>query len=276
MVRLYLIRKIGFDWEANKRLIQGSLVCLWNAQENIVILATVAQSDPEELEKGQITLAVDELPPGLPHDFQRKYYAMLECDYFYEPYRAMMEAYQDMTEDNVPLKDFLLGWNKTAGVPGYLEPNNNISAGHYSIPLASGDPAVVSNVMDLSTWPSSKALGVNEIQRKALHAAATRRVALIQGPPGTGKTFVGRRIIQLLLANKRLWSQLDEDHLNEIAELKVIQRNQKRHMFEFWQDHGHRWTDKRCPIVVICLTNQALDQFLEGIHLISHPQIAKN
>jgi superfamily II DNA/RNA helicase len=55
---------------------------------------------------------------------------------------------------------------------------------------------------------------------------------VIQGPPGTGKTYLGLRIVQTLLKNK------------------------------------HIWIDGRVrssPILVICYTNHALDQFLEGI-----------
>jgi hypothetical protein len=55
-------------------------------------------------------------------------------------------------------------------------------------------------------------------------------VTLIQGPPGTGKSFIGRKIVSTLLDNQDLW------------------RNGK---------------EKTSPIV-ICLTNKALDQFLDG------------
>lgn len=47
---------------------------------------------------------------------------------------------------------------------------------------------------------------------------------MIQGPPGTGKTFVALRIVEMLLLNR------------------VSNR----------------------PILVVCYTNHALDQFLEG------------
>ncbi|CAM9657001.1 unnamed protein product, partial [Ectocarpus fasciculatus] len=63
-------------------------------------------------------------------------------------------------------------------------------------------------------------------QLKALRAALTQEVALIQGPPGTGKTFVGAKAVRLLLTNRRVL--------------------------------GH-WTG---PIMCVCLTNHALDQFL--------------
>ncbi|KAI1891040.1 hypothetical protein AGOR_G00159780 [Albula goreensis] len=69
-------------------------------------------------------------------------------------------------------------------------------------------------------------------QMRALKLALTKELAIIQGPPGTGKTYVGLKIAQALLTNSDVW-----------------QRN-----------------DVNSPVLVVCYTNHALDQFLEGIH----------
>lgn len=76
-------------------------------------------------------------------------------------------------------------------------------------------------------------LGLDVTQYTALQAAVTKEFAIIQGPPGTGKTYVGLKIVQILLANYTYW-------------------------------HRKRLR-KRSPILVVCYTNHALDQFLEGI-----------
>ncbi|KAK9882471.1 hypothetical protein WA026_021505 [Henosepilachna vigintioctopunctata] len=68
----------------------------------------------------------------------------------------------------------------------------------------------------------------NPSQNKAFVAALTRKFSIIQGPPGTGKTFVGLKIAQTLLHNLAAWHN-------------------------------------RSPMLVICYTNHALDQFLEGL-----------
>lgn len=65
-------------------------------------------------------------------------------------------------------------------------------------------------------------------QCRALIAALTREYALIQGPPGTGKSYLGLQIMKVLL------------DIKEKAELG--------------------------PLLIVCYTNHALDQFLE--HLI--------
>eukprot|EP00904_Undaria_pinnatifida_P008335 jgi/Undpi1/4631/HiC_scaffold_18.g07985.m1 len=67
---------------------------------------------------------------------------------------------------------------------------------------------------------------LDKAQLDALRAALCQEVALIQGPPGTGKTYVGAKAVRLLLVNRKTL----------------------RH----WQG----------PIVCVCLTNHALDQFL--------------
>lgn len=56
--------------------------------------------------------------------------------------------------------------------------------------------------------------------------ALTREFAVIQGPPGTGKTFIGIKVASTLLRNLSL---------------------------------------EGTPMLIICYTNHALDQFLEGI-----------
>ncbi|XP_044753526.1 NFX1-type zinc finger-containing protein 1-like isoform X3 [Coccinella septempunctata] len=69
---------------------------------------------------------------------------------------------------------------------------------------------------------------LNESQNNAFIAALTRQFSIIQGPPGTGKTYVGLKIAKTLLNNSEVWC-------------------------------------KESPILVICFTNHALDQFLEGL-----------
>lgn len=69
-------------------------------------------------------------------------------------------------------------------------------------------------------------MGLDHSQLEAYKFALTREFAVIQGPPGTGKTFLGIIIASTILENISL---------------------------------------KDTPMLVICYTNNALDQFLEGI-----------
>ncbi|CAK1556451.1 unnamed protein product [Leptosia nina] len=81
-------------------------------------------------------------------------------------------------------------------------------------------------VLDKSQWPSNEEFGLDQSQMEAYNFALTREFAVIQGPPGTGKTFLGIKIASTILKNLSL---------------------------------------DGTPMLIICYTNHALDQFLEGI-----------
>ena len=70
------------------------------------------------------------------------------------------------------------------------------------------------------------------LQMEAVQTALSKELAIIQGPPGTGKTYVGLKVAKVLLENREVWTD---------------------------PQVGSR------PILVVCYTNHALDQFLEGI-----------
>ncbi|XP_077301316.1 NFX1-type zinc finger-containing protein 1-like [Arctopsyche grandis] len=75
-------------------------------------------------------------------------------------------------------------------------------------------------------WPSAVQLGLDDYQYNTYRMALSREFVTIQGPPGTGKTFIGLKIVNTLLEN--------------------VPSSEK-------------------PLLVICFTNHALDQFLCGI-----------
>ncbi|XP_041978913.1 NFX1-type zinc finger-containing protein 1-like isoform X2 [Aricia agestis] len=75
-------------------------------------------------------------------------------------------------------------------------------------------------------WPTAAQCGLDDSQMEAFRFALTREFVVIQGPPGTGKTYLGTRIAGTLLSNVSFAGS---------------------------------------PMLVICCTNHALDQFLEGL-----------
>ncbi|KAH7629493.1 hypothetical protein B0T09DRAFT_308653 [Sordaria sp. MPI-SDFR-AT-0083] len=89
------------------------------------------------------------------------------------------------------------------------------------------NPSTNHQDIDLDKFENST--GLNPSQCRALITALTREYALIQGPPGTGKSYVGVQLVRALLAHK------------EEASLG--------------------------PVLIICYTNHALDQFL--VHLLN-------
>ncbi len=87
------------------------------------------------------------------------------------------------------------------------------------------------DITDLSSWPALNETELDASQLKALQMALTQEIAVIQGPPGTGKTYIGLKIVEALLENKNIWIS----------------------------------SGTRSPILIMCFTSHALDQFLEGI-----------
>lgn len=77
-------------------------------------------------------------------------------------------------------------------------------------------------------WGDRTFYNLNKSQEKAFKAALTQEFVIIQGPPGTGKTFLGLKLAKTLIENRSVWYE-------------------------------------NSPILVICFTNHALDQFLEGL-----------
>ena len=73
---------------------------------------------------------------------------------------------------------------------------------------------------------------LEDSQYDAVKLALKNKLAIIQGPPGTGKTYIGVKLVQLLIHNRNLWY--------------------------------NRPHESKKPILMICYTNHALDQFLEN------------
>jgi superfamily II DNA or RNA helicase len=102
-------------------------------------------------------------------------------------------------------------------------------------------------ILDPTTWPKVDDVELNQSQLEAIQAALTKEFVVIQGPPGTGKTYVGLKIVQALLKNQQLWRE-------QQVEGAVIGRR-------FGVEVNLRISS---PMLVVCYTNHALDQFLEG------------
>ena len=84
----------------------------------------------------------------------------------------------------------------------------------------------IEDVNDACFWENIETY--DESQKDAIKKALKIELSLIQGPPGTGKSFIGSKIVDLILKNQSI--------LNKKLET---------------------------PILVICYTNTALDQFVE-------------
>ena len=246
-----LIHEINFsvenlkwvNWQTSKRFIYGSLLCLSNNNFEDIIMATVEDRKPEFLAKGILRIKFEE--ESQLHDYNStEMFVMLETTAFFEPYRHVLDGLITISPETFPFQDAIIRCLPTSNPPKYL---NSLGAKYFDLTSLSTkqtcDEIVISDesepmtpprlklvdILRESSWPPASSLGLDESQSKALRNSLSSEVSVVQGPPGTGKTFIGLKIVEILLEN--------------------------------WD----RWNVDEKPILVVCYTNHALDQFLEGI-----------
>ncbi|XP_064088897.1 NFX1-type zinc finger-containing protein 1-like [Macrobrachium nipponense] len=249
LVKLTLPGKLQV--ENSKRLMFGNLVCLTSNNFKTILFGSVAERSPEMLKKGMLGIKIEDQVGNI----MGKTFTMVESRSYFTAYKHVLLALQGITEDTFPLESFIVGVDNDMVPPDYVTPETRYdlrvirrrdmmkTSEVYSMlftprkyspaPAAQEVPALqnVNITRELNYWPSCDDLRVDESQRRALRRALTSKLAIIQGPPGTGKTFIGLKIAQVLLHNS-----------------------------EHWKTEG-----KKAPILVVCFTNHALDQFLEGM-----------
>ncbi|CAL1544827.1 unnamed protein product [Lymnaea stagnalis] len=225
----------NIKWESSKRLIFGSLVCLSKDNFKNVVFATVAHRDVKLLVKGNISVNVKSGHDIVFNSTSSDVFIMAETTAYFESYCHVLEGLQEMST-NLPLQDYIIKCKKELKPPKYLLPSGGIVHG---IPMYNISPLMLTGesidvpVLTTIKWPQANTMCLNESQREAAILALTKEMAVIQGPPGTGKTYVGLKVMEVLLKNKQVMA----GSVDSISD----------------------------PILVVCYTNHALDQFLEGV-----------
>jgi hypothetical protein len=223
--------KIKTNWKHSKRLTYGSLVCLSKDGFHSIVYATVAERKTEELQKNIATLKilsvqVNEFPLISPDDC----YIMIESPAYLEAYAPVVSCLKAMLNnpEDLPFDDYLVKKSTSICPPKYLQGDKTMNLSGVVCKCLDKDcthKAV--SVCNESSWCDLPCTNLDESQLKALQLALTSKLPLIQGPPGTGKTYVGVCLVKALLLNKELWNPT-----------------------------------KNAPLLIMCYTNHALDQFL--------------
>ena len=224
------------NWEHSKRLIFGSLLCFSRDNFQTIYFATVVKRDPKLLTNGLVTVQFegDQVRDVFQIDPNERF-VMVESTAYFEAYRHILEGLKRASElhltDRLQIfKKYLVDCqvNTPVPVPRYLRiSDHKLFRLKEVIDIKTSRPDVV--VTDISSWPPHEHTGLDASQLCAFRAALTQEVSVIQGPPGTGKTFIGLKVVEALVANKE------------------------------------KFRSSNFPILVLCYTNHALDQFLEGI-----------
>ena len=245
-------------WDYSKRLIYGSLLCLSNDRFNqCFIFATVQQSEPKLLKQGLLTVRFENGANAFQID-PNDTYMMVESTAYYEAYRHILKGLQELSTHHVmPMQKCIVdvdfseirapAFLRIRTRPPYFRMADVLQKKDPGERVASPLPRDVFDVTNDRLWPDVHHTHLDESQLRALKMALSTEVSIIQGPPGTGKTYIGLKIVEAYLKNRDVWDP-----------------------------------QKEAPILVVCFTNHALDQFLEGIKELSldasdevHPDIIR-
>ena len=249
------------NWEHSKRLIYGSLLCFSCNNFEAVMFASVVDRDAKKLKEGKLTVKMESSSDILSLALsENDYYTMIESQAHYETYYHILRSLQKAEFNIMPFTEILIESKcNTVQPPQYMCLSEDTRINHpqlvfnmkdalgmvdqHSTSLFHLHPVFKTSTLysfDVSKpecWPKVDQVQLDESQLKAMKMALTQKVSVIQGPPGTGKTYIGMKIVQALLTNRSIWDPA-----------------------------------KNSPLLVVCYTNHALDQFLEGIIDLSHSE----
>ena len=238
------------NWEHSKRLIYGSLLCFSCNNFEAVMFASVVDRDAKKLKEGKFTVKMESTSDILSLAMsENDYYTMIESQAHYETYYHILHSLQKAEFDIMPFTEILIESQcSTVQPPQYMCLTEDTRIRHPQLVFNMKDalgmadehaylfdlyPSSTSYSFDVSKpecWPAVDLVQLDDSQLEAMKMALTQKVSVIQGPPGTGKTYIGMKIVQALLTNRNVWDPA-----------------------------------KNSPLLVVCYTNHALDQFLEGI-----------
>ncbi|KAK3823144.1 MAG: P-loop containing nucleoside triphosphate hydrolase protein, partial [Benniella sp.] len=244
-------------WEQSKgRLMQGGLVLMVRRSNNRdaesssvpdIVLGVVAEREPRKLamDEEHASILISLMDPKLyfamidatnPRE-NRQWFLVEPSGAFFESYRPVLEVLQTRLPSTMPFGKYMAPTNEEAEA---MLPEVKIDPPMYArAPGFRFDLSVLMNGQELKldvTNPESPAMVLDALQRcktlddtqaRALVNTLCREVSLINGPPGTGKTRIGVELMRVLLHNMRSMNS--------------------------------------GPILCICYTNHALDQFLEHL-----------
>ncbi|KAL3859442.1 hypothetical protein ACJMK2_009662 [Sinanodonta woodiana] len=221
----------NINWNSSGRLQYGSLVVLTPDNFDTILFATVTKRDPRELQLGFVQVCFENRLDLLINITPNDIFVMAEAKAHFEAYRHTLKGLQEI-QSSMPFQKYFVECQMEISPPKYLLSGDRL----YDFTPLMKQKTVSENCTQIEAlttkkWPTSDDLGLDSSQYKALQTSLTKELAVIQGPPGTGKTFIGLKITELLLHNHHIWKPCNEEN----------------------------------PILIVCYTNHALDQFLEGV-----------
>jgi len=190
------------NWDQSSRLMFGNLLCISvSGTFQDPIWATVINRDL--LKKHQIIVIelCCENCGSNSESLMALYFAgpsslMVESPTYYRAYEPVLRALQNTDTEHIAFRDELVKCQHSKH-PTYITAETEFDARVIHVQPSSDKLNAVCYSVDESS------LGLTTLdasQETAIKECLRNRVAIIQGPPGTGKTFVGLKIVELLLS----------------------------------------------------------------------------
>ncbi|KAF9088708.1 hypothetical protein BGX27_002653, partial [Mortierella sp. AM989] len=235
----FLVDGRRVNWKQSKRLIPGTIVCLSVDHFEHYRFATIIERDLEQLQNPRdLRIGIKFLSPDPRFDFDPDIcYTMIEAmQGYYEAYQHVLKCLQDIDPYTLPFQPQLVGLEPELERPQYSQGIDSLQNPDYIEQSVLTFPAILKDNEKprLNKPQEPKEPGASHTERRvqknvlqAMEHMLTKDFAIVQGPPGTGKTFLGLLTAHILLEKTR--------------------------------------TSVTGPIIVVCQTNHALDQFLEGV-----------
>lgn len=220
------------DFTLGSHLIHGSLVILFetNSQQapipDSAMYAVVEEFDLRQATHRNVVGVSFLDPDDLGRFSISKKYVMVESPAYFHAVRPVLEWLQNPDRlHSMQLKHDLLSGVRRERVEFLRGVQVDISC-LYKRELTPKDSWKSRD--PLQPWPDPQDIELDPSQQQAMKHILRSSVPLVQGPPGTGKSYIGVKAVQILR------QALDKKGYKE-------------------------------PIVLVCLTNHALDQFLEDL-----------
>lgn len=191
------------NWDQSSRLMFGNLLCISiSGTFQDPIWATVINRDLlTEHQIVVIELCCESNSSSNSESLLALYFAgpssvMVESPSYYRAYEPVLRALQNTDTEQIAFKDELVSCQQGTH-PTYIMADTEFDAGIIQVQTMSQKL----NALCYSFEESSLALTSLDVsQEAAIKECLRNRLAIIQGPPGTGKTFVGVKIVELLLS----------------------------------------------------------------------------
>lgn len=222
-------------WENSKRLQYGSILCISPDEFVHIALATVVRRELQDLKNGQLGVQIIEGTAVLGSPiFRGSEFILVESSSYFQAVGPTLRGLQALAGDQLPFNEYIIELNANMDPPKYATPEMKYDFSPLLCKFRKDnkDQLLCQRwvpILHADQWPDKHEFGFDESQLHAFKAALTKQLAIIQGAPGTGKTFLGLKIVKTLIHNCDVW-------ITRIA-----------------------------PILILCYTDHALDQFLEGI-----------